>query len=67
MSWEYPEKKVNKRSGTRKIADLPKEAICRHPDHEPPGHIVLPPGVYEHTCPGCGKTIQFVVKHPPTL
>jgi hypothetical protein len=28
---------------------------CHHPEHNPPGHIVLPPGRYEYTCPGCGR------------
>lgn len=46
---------------TRKIADLPTKKVCRHPDHMPPSGMYFPPGVYEHTCPGCGKTIRFTV------
>lgn len=42
----------------RKIAELAWNQICIHPEHNPPSHIVLSPGVYEHECPGCGaKTI----------
>lgn len=37
----------------------PEAKICRHPEHDPPGHIVLEPGTYEHTCPGCGR-VQIV-------
>jgi hypothetical protein len=29
---------------------------CRHPEHNPPGHICLDPGIYEWTCPSCGRT-----------
>lgn len=56
----------------KKIADLPK--TCMSPEHNPPGHIVLSPGIWEHTCPGCGDTTTFTVAgythsggtHPPT-
>lgn len=36
---------------------------CRHPEHNPPGMIVLPPGAYEHECPGCGAKTVFTVPH----
>jgi len=52
---------------TRKIADLPEEKICRHPEHNPPNHMAYEPGIYEHTCPGCGATGQFTVQAKPTL
>lgn len=44
----------------RKIADPPKPP-CRHPEHSPPQPqmIDLPPGTYEHTCPGCGAHVVF--------
>ena len=48
-----------KRSGLRKIADAPNP--CRHPEHNPPGNIVLDPGTYEYVCPACGKVSRFVV------
>ena len=35
--------------------------ICRHPEHNPPANIVLSPGTYKHTCPGCGKVTVFEV------
>lgn len=37
---------------------------CRHPEHEPPGMIVLPSGAHTWKCPGCGKTITFHVTRP---
>lgn len=42
-----------------KIKD--QEKPCLHPEHEPPMHIVLEPGTYQHTCPGCGQKIEFTV------
>lgn len=36
---------------------------CRHPQHEPPGHMVIT-GPYRHTCPGCRRS---VVIYPPSL
>ncbi len=46
----------------RKIADIPK--YCSNPDHNPPTHICLPDGVYEHVCSGCGARIVFTVASP---
>lgn len=43
----------------RKVADLP--APCLHSEHYPPSMIVLAPGIYEHTCPGCGFSSRFTV------
>ncbi len=40
------------------------EGFCSHPEHEPPMHIVLENGKYRHTCPGCGKVKEFVVRNP---
>jgi hypothetical protein len=34
---------------------------CCHPEHNPPSHMVLSPGTYEHTCPGCGRVVLFTV------
>lgn len=48
-------------SGLRKIKDAPKP--CLHPEHNPPSHIVLEPGTYEHTCPGCGYKTIFEVPY----
>lgn len=54
-------------TGLKKIADLPWRDGCLHPEHNPPGMIVLSPGVYEHTCPSCGHKTTFVVNHGPTM
>lgn len=36
--------------------DLPKDETCRHPEHNPPTHLYIPPGKgYRHVCPSCGK------------
>jgi hypothetical protein len=37
---------------------------CKHPEHELPTQICLPNGTYEHECPGCGRIIPMVIKHP---
>jgi hypothetical protein len=44
---------IERKGGTRKIADLPKRFTCHHPGHNVPMFQVFPPGIYEHTCPGC--------------
>jgi predicted RNA-binding Zn-ribbon protein involved in translation (DUF1610 family) len=38
--------------------------VCKNPEHNPPSHIVLEPGAYEHTCPGCGHKTVFRVTAP---
>ncbi len=43
----------------RKILDAPKP--CLSDEHEPPKHIVLDPGRYEHICPTCGQITVFDV------
>lgn len=37
---------------------------CRHPEHNPPGMIVLPPGLHTYQCPGCGEAHTFRVTTP---
>ena len=49
---------------TRKISDLPKQETCRDSEHDPPKHMVYSDGVYEHTCPSCGRVKQFTVRNP---
>lgn len=44
-----------------------KITMCKHPEHEPPNAIVLEPGTYRHTCPGCKRTFTFVVPVAPQL
>lgn len=40
---------------------LNKKNACFSPDHNPPTHIVLSPGNYEHTCSDCGRVVYFSV------
>jgi len=40
---------------------------CTSPEHNPPGLISLPPGLYEHECPQCGAKQRFRVPEPPML
>ena len=48
-----------KPGGLRKIESA--EEPCLHPEHNPPTHIHLEPGVYEYVCPACGRTTTFSV------
>jgi len=44
----------------RKISDFnPPLPPCSHPEHNPPSHIVLPPGEWEYECPGCGSKVKI--------
>ena len=61
--WTHLEQDKNEylqKGGLRKISGPPKSP-CRHPEHNSPGMIVLEPGMYEHTCPGCGNKQIFTV------
>lgn len=40
---------------------------CEHPEHNPPSNVVFQPGLYEHTCPGCGSKQIFRVNEQPHL
>ena len=32
------------------------DKFCKHPNHNPPGHIVVPNDkIYRHVCPACGS------------
>jgi hypothetical protein len=52
---------------TRKIGEVVETRRCYDTSHDPPSMMVWEPGVYEHTCPSCGKKQTFVVGHGPTL
>jgi hypothetical protein len=39
---------------------------CQNSEHNPPGYIVLKPGVHTWVCPGCGKE-QIVTVSAATL
>lgn len=45
--------------------DLPKQKICKHPQHNPPQHLYIPQGKgYRHVCPACGATVDLI---PPQI
>lgn len=48
-----------------KVRDFPPSYYCQHPAHNPPTMMVLSPGEYEHTCPGCGAVSRFMVYPRP--
>ena len=35
-----------------------KQGFCTHPQHNPPMHMVIPLEGFDHTCPGCGRSIH---------
>lgn len=35
--------------------------LCTDQDHNPPKHLLLEPGFYEHTCPRCSRVTLFEV------
>lgn len=37
------------------VKSVPIEPTCVHPEHKPPSHVVLKPGLHTWECPGCGK------------
>lgn len=56
---QKPDSIPPKKGGFRKVRDVPTG--CRHPEHQPPMHIYLEPGVWEYICPGCGNVMRFTV------
>lgn len=46
-----------------KLANGPQPP-CRHPEHNPPTHVVLEPGLYQWKCPECSHAVQFRVTQP---
>lgn len=50
----------------RRIVDAFELKACRHPQHDPPTMISLPPGIYEHSCPRC-HAVQHVTITKPSL
>lgn len=41
------------------------QAPCPSDSHEPPAHVVLEPGTYEHECPQCGNWRIVVITPRP--
>ena len=37
---------------------------CTHPQHDLPGHMVIPVEGYDHTCPGCGRSVHIHINRP---
>jgi hypothetical protein len=52
-------------STLKRIGDSPE--LCAHPQHKPPIHQYLEPGIYEHECPRCHAKVQFRVQQIVTL
>jgi hypothetical protein len=59
--WTMPTRRIPEPPGR-----LPRPWGCRNPEHHPPMQRVFEPGLYEHTCPGCGYVTEFRVPEPPT-
>lgn len=57
--WDEIHSTKKPKGGFRKIAEFPMP--CLHPEHKPPMHIVLQPGLYEYECPGCGMVTTIRV------
>lgn len=39
--------------------DIPLPERCTNAEHNPPSHVVIPPGKkMVHTCPACGKRTE---------
>lgn len=61
MSWNPLVHKKPVKGGFRNIKDYVKESVCLDSAHNPPGHIALPPGLWEYTCPSCGHVTTLDV------
>jgi hypothetical protein len=48
----------------KKIGDINRNQFCSHPEHNFPNMIVLPDGIYEHICPGCGAKQVVTIINP---
>ena len=44
-----------------------KQETCTHPEHDPPGMIVLEPGTHVYECPRCGAEQSVIVPPRPML
>lgn len=51
----------------KKISSFSTEPRCLHPEHNPPTMILMEPGVYEYTCPGCEHSQEYVVPPRPSM
>lgn len=55
----YDDLRNEYKNNLKKVKD--NYPVCFHPEHNPSMHIVLEPGTYEYTCPGCGRTVTFYI------
>lgn len=53
---EFPETEGKSWSYERKT--------CHHPEHNPPGMIVLKPGIHTYQCPACGEIQTITIQRP---
>jgi hypothetical protein len=62
FAWHELDEKVKEQEmPTKKITEPGSPVPCVHPDHNPPGHQVFTPGLWEHTCSACGRRTWFRV------
>ena len=55
---EFIDMPLNSKPG---LFPLPKNEVCRHPQHNVPMLLYIPPGCgYRHVCPGCGNVITVI-------
>jgi hypothetical protein len=48
-----------RRIGEADVRVVPERPACADPEHNPPTHMVLEPGTYQHDCPRCGAVTTF--------
>lgn len=59
-----PNDKWERRKPASRLVDDDKPKRCLDRAHDPPTHIVIPPGKkLVHTCPSCGKTVTIRSNH----
>lgn len=46
---------------------LKRDPTCRHPEHDPPGHILLRPGLHVYACPACKKECTVYIPEGPIM
>jgi hypothetical protein len=49
-----PLEKIGEIEPSEKVWRYDPSKPCFHREHNPPMHISLGPGIWRHTCPGCG-------------
>ena len=60
--WKTNKENLEEEQGSGWEEDDYEDNVCRHPEHDPPKHMVVPPGkVYRHVCPACGATVRIKV------